>query len=142
MMTDSHGQWRHYMTKLVRPVPENECGAEGATAGQKYKTSNFARRQQHWPARAARRTVAPLAHQIERLIETGVAADSVDQAKLRPRRARVTQIMNLLVLAPDIQEQILCWPAITQGKDPVSERGCGQFWRRWTGVGRGRSSTP
>lgn len=31
--------------------------------------------------------------------------------------------MNLLVLAPDIQEQILCWPPVTSGKDPISERG-------------------
>jgi hypothetical protein len=35
----------------------------------------------------------------------------------------VTQIMNLLGLAPDIQEQILCWPVVTSGKDPISERG-------------------
>lgn len=65
-----------------------------------------------------------LAHRFERLIETGVAADYADLARLgHVTRARVTQIMNLLVLAPDIQEQILSWPPVTSGKDPISERG-------------------
>jgi hypothetical protein len=36
-------------------------------------------------------------------------------------RARVTQIMNLLNLAPDIQEQILFLPVVTEGHDPVKE---------------------
>jgi hypothetical protein len=37
-------------------------------------------------------------------------------------RARVTQIMNLLNLAPDIQEGILFLPRTSSGRDPVSER--------------------
>ncbi|MDB5335001.1 MAG: hypothetical protein JWN70_620 [Planctomycetaceae bacterium] len=65
-----------------------------------------------------------LAHRFERLIQTGVAADYADLARLgHVTRARVTQIMNLLSLAPDIQEQILCWSPVTEGKDPISERG-------------------
>ena len=35
------------------------------------------------------------------------------------RRARVTQIMNLLNLAPDIQEAILFLPLVTRGRDPL-----------------------
>jgi hypothetical protein len=34
----------------------------------------------------------------------------------------VTQIANLLLLAPEIQEQILDLPPVTNGRDPVSER--------------------
>jgi hypothetical protein len=65
-----------------------------------------------------------LAHRFERLIETGVAADYADLARLGyVSRARVSQIMNLLSLAPCIQEAILCWPTVTKGKDPVTERG-------------------
>ncbi|AQT67963.1 hypothetical protein STSP2_01115 [Anaerohalosphaera lusitana] len=37
-------------------------------------------------------------------------------------RARMTQIMNLLLLAPDIQEEILCLPETTEGLDPVSTK--------------------
>ena len=34
----------------------------------------------------------------------------------------MTQIMNLLHLAPDIQEAILFLPTVEQGRDPVTER--------------------
>jgi hypothetical protein len=37
-------------------------------------------------------------------------------------RARLTQIMDLLLLAPDLQEQILELPRVTRGRDPVTER--------------------
>ena len=37
-------------------------------------------------------------------------------------RARVTQIVNLLLLAPDIQEEILFLPRTTEGGDQVTER--------------------
>ena len=40
----------------------------------------------------------------------------------RVTRARVTQIMSLLHLAPDIQEDILFLPRVTRGHDPVTER--------------------
>jgi len=36
-------------------------------------------------------------------------------------RARVTQIMNLLNLAPDIQEQIIFMPLVMEGHDPIKE---------------------
>jgi hypothetical protein len=37
-------------------------------------------------------------------------------------RARVCQIMNLLQLAPDIQEAILFLPRVEGGRDPIKER--------------------
>ena len=37
-------------------------------------------------------------------------------------RARISQIMNLLQLAPDIQEAILLLPRTTSGADPIHER--------------------
>ncbi len=34
----------------------------------------------------------------------------------------MTQIANLLLLSPEIQEAILDLPPVTNGRDPVSER--------------------
>ncbi len=49
-----------------------------------------------------------LAHRWNRLIEEGIVANRADIARMMGlSRARVTQIMDLLYLAPDIQEYIL-----------------------------------
>lgn len=37
-------------------------------------------------------------------------------------RARLTQILNLLCRAPDLQESILFLPPVFEGKDPITER--------------------
>ena len=37
-------------------------------------------------------------------------------------RARVSQIMGLLNLAPEIQEELLFLPRTSEGRDPVTER--------------------
>jgi len=64
-----------------------------------------------------------LAHRFEQLIRDGVVRDYADLARLgQVTRARVTQIMNLLNLAPAIQEDILFLPAVENGDDPVCER--------------------
>lgn len=36
-------------------------------------------------------------------------------------RARVVQIMDLLMLAPDIQEALLFLPPVRKGRDPINE---------------------
>ncbi len=64
-----------------------------------------------------------LAIRFEQLIRDGEVRDLADIARLgHVTRARVTQIMNLLHLAPDIQEAILFLPRVEQGRDPVTER--------------------
>jgi hypothetical protein len=64
-----------------------------------------------------------LAIKFDGLIREGVARDYADLARLGwVTRARMTQIMNLLNLAPDIQEEILFMPRTVAGRDPVSER--------------------
>ncbi len=64
-----------------------------------------------------------LAIRFEGLIRQRVVADQADLARLGyVTRARVTQIMNLLQLAPDIQEELLFLPRIEQGDEPIQER--------------------
>jgi hypothetical protein len=64
-----------------------------------------------------------LAHRFEKLVRDGEVRDYADLARLgHVSRARVSQIMDLLLLAPDIQEEILGLPAVSAGYDPVSER--------------------
>lgn len=66
-----------------------------------------------------------LAIRFERLINEGVVTDYAELARLgNVSRARITQIMNLLLLAPDIQEEILFLPRVEQGEDPVHLRNC------------------
>lgn len=63
-----------------------------------------------------------LALRFDRLIRDGEITDQAELARLgMVSRARVTQIMNLLMLAPDIQEEILYLPRTTEGRDPIRE---------------------
>src|SRR4051812_32493038 len=63
-----------------------------------------------------------LAIRFEGLLAAGEVTDCAELARLgHVSRARVTQIMNLLMLAPDIQEQILFLPEVEAGHDPVLE---------------------
>ena len=53
----------------------------------------------------------------------GVVTDYAELARLgHVTRARMSQIMSLLQLAPDIQEAILFLPLVTSGRDPITER--------------------
>jgi hypothetical protein len=61
-----------------------------------------------------------LAIRFDGLIRTGVVTDYAELARLgHVTRARITQIMNLLMLAPDIQEAILFLPRVERGRDPI-----------------------
>ena len=74
------------------------------------------------------------------MIRDGVVRHYADLARLGyVTRARITQIMNLLNLAPDIQEEILFLARTVTGRDPVSERSLRRVTAivRWE-VGSGR----
>ena len=63
-----------------------------------------------------------LAIRFDELIHNGDVADQAELARVgHVTRARVTQIMNLLNLAPDIQEAILFLPRVERGRDSVTE---------------------
>lgn len=64
-----------------------------------------------------------LAIRFDGLIRDGKVTDQSDLARLaHVTQPRMTQIMNLNHLAPDIQEQLLFLPLVTQGRDPIHER--------------------
>src|SRR5260370_8282566 len=64
-----------------------------------------------------------LAIRFDGLLDQGTAKDYTDLAKLgRVTKARITQIMNLLNLAPDIQETLLFLAPVRTWRDPVSQR--------------------
>ncbi|WDI40533.1 hypothetical protein [Bremerella sp. P1] len=64
-----------------------------------------------------------LAIRLDHLIQSGEVTDQAELARVgHVTRARLTQIMNLLQLAPDIQEEILFLPMTERGRDPVTER--------------------
>lgn len=59
-----------------------------------------------------------LAIRFDSLIRRGVIADYATLAQLgEVSRARITQIMNLLYLAPDIQEDLLHLPQVQNGRN-------------------------
>lgn len=61
-----------------------------------------------------------LAIRLDGLIRAGQVRDQATIARLGGvSRARVTQIMNLLFLATDIQEQLLHLPPVAHGRAPI-----------------------
>jgi len=64
-----------------------------------------------------------LAIRFDRLLRDGVVKDYAELARLgQVTRARLTQIMNLLNLAPDIQEDILFLPPVAGERAVICER--------------------
>jgi hypothetical protein len=64
-----------------------------------------------------------LAHRFEGLVQSGEVRDYANLARAgRVSRARMSQILKLLTLAPSIQEHILELPPRTEGKEGITER--------------------
>ncbi|WP_239989455.1 hypothetical protein [Corallococcus macrosporus] len=63
-----------------------------------------------------------LAHHVESAIARGLVVSAADVAgQLGFTRARVTHLLDLQLLAPDIQEEVLFLEAV-EAKEPLSER--------------------
>jgi len=61
-----------------------------------------------------------LAVRLQDVLQQGLIADYASLARLgHVSRARISQIMNLLVLAPDLQEALLFLPPTEKGRDPI-----------------------
>jgi hypothetical protein len=81
--------------------------------------------EHRYPARIARQLA--LAHALKRRLDSGEFADYADMArKLGFTRARISQLMDLLLIAPDIQEQIL-FLEVPAGRQTISERALGKM---------------
>ena len=64
-----------------------------------------------------------LAIRFDRLLRDGTVGTHSELAELaQVSQPRMTQIMNLLHLAPEIQEDILFLERVRVGKDPITER--------------------
>ena len=64
-----------------------------------------------------------LAIRYDRMLNDGVVQSQTELAELlHVSQPRMTQIMNLLHLSPEIQEEILMLVEIREGRDPVTER--------------------
>ena len=61
-----------------------------------------------------------LALRLDELVRTGQVASYSELASLgQVTRARISQILNLVYLAPDIQEALLFLPPTQRGRDPI-----------------------
>jgi hypothetical protein len=93
-----------------------------------------------------------LALHVDGLLRQGTLTDYAEVARLgQVTRARVSQIMNLLNLAPDLQEALLFLPPTLRGRDPVILRDLQPIastldWRRqrllWQQLQRAASRRP
>ena len=107
--------------KTPRRTPAAEQPAEVATSKKQARGRRWGVVPSGRPSKAT--LLLALAHHWERLVREGVVKDYAEIARLAGlTRARVTQIMNLMLLAPDIQEQILLATRGTQRKGTSLER--------------------
>ncbi len=64
-----------------------------------------------------------LAIRFDQMLADGQVASMSELARLaHVTQPRMTQIMNLLHLSPDIQEELLNLPPVKAGEDPITER--------------------
>jgi len=59
----------------------------------------------------------------QQLVDDGYVSTRAELSQIAEvSRARLTQLMNLLLLAPDIQEEILFLPLTEASQEPISDR--------------------
>jgi hypothetical protein len=73
-----------------------------------------------------------LAIRFDGLLRSGAIIDQAELARLgKVSRARISQILNLLHLAPDIQEQLLFLPPLHQGRERLHLADLQPLCRQW-----------
>jgi hypothetical protein len=73
-----------------------------------------------------------LAIRFDGLLRSGAIIDQAELARLgKVSRARISQILNFLHLAPDIQEQLLFLPPLHQGRERLHLADLQPLCRQW-----------
>jgi len=109
------------MTTVTRKV-------DFAKSGRRKRLVRKVKSEQAPPSKSASRIprvskLMALTIRFDGLINDGTVRDMSELARLaHVTQPRMTQIMNLLHLAPDIQEEILLLPKVIRGRDWVTER--------------------
>lgn len=92
------------------------------SARQGWRVLGEARKTESLPRVPRVARLLALAIRVESLVRNGEVADYAELTRLgQVSKARLSQLMRMLCLAPDIQEAILL-PATASGRDPVTER--------------------
>ena len=106
------------MTTVVRPIHFVRRGRRTKAVS----TPDLAPRA--LPSRVPRvARLMALAIHFDGMLRKGVVADQSALAQIcEVTQPRITQIMNLLHLAPDIQEDLLHLSTIDRGRDTITER--------------------
>lgn len=101
-----------HLARQHRRSAELREGAEPPREATRYEPT---------PARAARHLA--MAHRVSWLVEEGALPSYAEAARVGGvTRARLAQLMNLLLLAPDIQETVLFEVRPERGHERVTER--------------------
>jgi hypothetical protein len=111
----------HQPANEISPRVEFQVHFRTGQYGRRHLREGDCRKEPYHPDKTLPRLtrLLALAHRWNRLIEEGAITDYAEIARtMGLSRARVTQIMDLLYLAPEIQEEILSGKTL----EPVSER--------------------
>jgi len=108
-------------TEEARIMMRLEVHLASPSHGMVFREGPKPRRERGHVPRVAR--LLALAHHFQAMLAQGVFGSQTELAQVAGlTRARITQITNLLFLAPEIQEEILFLPRVTRGRDSVTER--------------------
>ena len=108
-------------TEEERIMMRLEVHLASPSHGMVFRDGPKPRRERGHVPRVAR--LLALAHHFQALLKEGVFGSQTELAQVAGlTKARITQIMNLLFLAPDIQEEILFLPRVIKRRDSVTER--------------------
>jgi len=123
----------------IRPLRQGPTAPVGTTdriaSGRLLRKGKLTREGTPQPAVPRISRLMALAIHMQELVDRGEVGDYAELARLaHVSRARITQIMNLTLLAPDVQEAILFLPATNGGRGAV-----GELAEAEEGVGASRS---